>query len=218
MGTKYRNGKLMTYEENKKSQSENIEDFKQDRVNIPILQYFWNASPLSHNRKNSLHTFLRGIKVLGKLTDYELRLLSQFLHQREFESGEDIFHQGDRGFGFYFIYSGAIEIYLEKKISDGSKNEQHIVNLVPYQYFGELALLDEQDVRNASARAKQNSTLFALFRPDLEELIERYPVVAAKLLQSISLIITKRFIETANEVQILKDKIIRLESDESKKD
>lgn len=206
----------MTYEELKKNEAENVDNFKKDRVNIPILQYFWNASPLSHNRKNSLHNFLRNIKVLSKLSDYELRLLSQFLHQREFESGEDIFHQKDRGFGFYFIYSGAIEIYLEKKNQDGQKSEHHIVNLTPYQYFGELALLDEQDIRNASARAKQNSTLFALFRPDLEELIERYPVVAAKLLQSISLIITKRFIETANEVQILKDKINRLEKNASK--
>ena len=207
----------MTYEDMKKNESKDPASFKKDRVNIPILQYFWNASPLSHNRKNSLHNFLRNIKVLAKLSDYELRLLSQFLHQREFEAGENIFHQRDRGFGFYFIYSGAVEIFLEKKNNESLKSEHHIVNLTPYQYFGELALLDEQDVRNASARAKQNSTLFALFRPDLEELLERYPVVAAKLLQSISLIITKRFIETANQVQILKDKIERLEENDSKK-
>lgn len=208
----------MTYESSKVDQSSDTDEFKSDRINTPILQYFWNASPLSRNRKNSLHNFLRSIKVLDKLTDYELRLLSQFLHQREFEANEQIFHQGDRGFGFYFIYTGAIEIYLEKKSEAAEKKEHHIVNLLQGQYFGELALLDEQDVRNASARAKQNSTLFALFRPDLEELLERYPVVAAKLLQSISLIITKRFIGTANEVQILKDKIKRLEleKDESK--
>ena len=206
----------MTYESKKVEDSKNIEGFKSDRVNTPILQYFWNASPLSRNKKSSLHNFLRNIKVLSKLTDFELRLLSQYLHQREFEANEQVFHQGDRGFGFYFIYTGAIEIYLDKKSNENKKNEHHIVNLVQGQYFGELALLDEQDVRNASARAKQNSTLFALFRPDLEELLERYPVVAAKLLQSISLIITRRFIQTASEVQILKEKVKRLEKDESK--
>lgn len=204
----------MTYETEKVNESSSQDEFKKDQVSIPILHYFWNASPLSRNRKNSLHNFLRNIKVLAKLSDYELRLLSQFLHQREFEANEQVFHQGDRGFGFYFIYSGAIEIYLEKKSNTDEKKEHHIVNLIPQQYFGELALLDEQDVRNASARAKQNSTLFALFRPDLEELLERYPVVAAKLLQAISLIITKRFIQTANEVQILKDKVKRLEKNE----
>lgn len=204
----------MTYETEKVNESSSQDEFKKDQVSIPILHYFWNASPLSRNRKNSLHNFLRNIKVLAKLSDYELRLLSQFLHQREFEANEQVFHQGDRGFGFYFIYSGAIEIYLEKKSNTDEKKEHHIVNLIPQQYFGELALLDEQDVRNASARAKQNSTLFALFRPDLEELLERYPVVAAKLLQATSLIITKRFIQTANEVQILKDKVKRLEKNE----
>jgi len=208
----------MTYEESQKEQAKNSESFKEDRINTPIIQYFWNASPLARNRKNSLHSFLRNIKVLGKLSDFEIRLLSQFLHLREFDANEEVFHQGDRGFGFYFIYSGAIEIYLEKKSNTGEAYEDHIVNLLHHQYFGELALLDDNDVRNASARAKQNTTLLALFRPDLEELIEMHPVVAAKLLQAISLIITKRFIGTANEVQILKDKIKRLEENESKKE
>lgn len=206
----------MTYEEMSKEAAKNSENFKKDRISTPIIQYFWNASPLSRNRKNSLHGFLRNIKVLSKLTDFEIRLLSQFLHEREFDANEDIFHQGDRGFGFYFVYSGAIEIYLEEKTNSGEIIEDHIVNLLQHQYFGELALLDDNDVRNASARAKQQSTLLALFRPDLEELIERHPIVAAKLLQAISLIITKRFIGTANEVQILKEKIKRLEENESK--
>lgn len=208
----------MTYEKNKHENANNEQKFNSDRVNTPIIEYFWNASPLSRNRKNSLHNFLRNIKVLSKLSDYEIRLLSQFLHEREFESNEDIFSQGDRGFGFYIIYSGAVEIFLSKKRSSGEEYEEHIVNLIHHQYFGELALLDDGDIRNASARAKQSTTLLALFRPDLEELIERHPVVAAKLLQAISLIITKRLIGTASEVQILKDKIRRLEEDESKKE
>lgn len=208
----------MTYEKNMQENASNDQKFNSDRVNTPIIEYFWNASPLSRNRKNSLHNFLRNIKVLSKLSDYEIRLLSQFLHEREFEPNEDIFSQGDRGFGFYIIYSGAIEIFLSKKRSSGEEYEEHIVNLIHHQYFGELALLDDGDIRNASARSKQSTTLLALFRPDLEELIERHPVVAAKLLQAISLIITKRFIRTANEVQILKDKIRRLEEDENKKE
>jgi CRP-like cAMP-binding protein len=210
----------MTYEVNKSESSKNLEEFKSDRISTPIVQYFWNASPLSRNRKNSLHNFLRQIKVLEKFSDFEIRLLSQFLHQREFEMSEEIFHQGDRGFGFYFIYSGVVEIYLEKKKKTGEKEEDHIINLTSSQYFGELALLDDGDVRNASARAKQNTTLLALFRPDLEELLERHPVVAAKLLQAISLIITKRFIGTANQVQLLKDQVKRLEAllNESQKD
>jgi CRP/FNR family cyclic AMP-dependent transcriptional regulator len=207
----------MTYEKSKQEDSQELKKFKSDRVTTPIIEYFWNASPLSRNRKNSLHNFLRNIKVLSKLSDYEIRLLSQFLHEREFEQNEEVFSQGDRGFGFYIIYSGAIEIYLQKKRSSGEPYEEHIVNLIHHQYFGELALLDDNDVRNASARAKQSTTLLALFRPDLEELIERHPVVAAKLLQAISLIITKRFIGTANEVQILKDKIRRLEENEEQK-
>ena len=208
----------MTYEKNKHENANNEQKFNSDRVNTPIIEYFWNASPLSRNRKNSLHNFLRNIKVLSKLSDYEIRLLSQFLHEREFEPNEDIFSQGDRGFGFYIIYSGAVEIFLSKKRSSGEEYEEHIVNLIHHQYFGELALLDDGDIRNASARAKQSTTLLALFRPDLEELIERHPIVAAKLLQAISLIITKRLIGTASEVQILKDKIRRLEEDESKKE
>lgn len=203
----------MTYENKMSESSKNIDQFKSNRVNIPIIKYFWQASPLARNKKKSLHRFLRHIKVLSKLSDLELKLLSGFLHERQFEANEVIFNKGDRGFGFYFVFSGVIEIYLDKKDHEGSKSESHLVNLTQHQYFGELALLDEGDVRNASARSSQPSTLYALFRPDLEELIERHPVVAAKLLQSISLIITKRFIDMAQQVQVLKEKISRYEQE-----
>ena len=96
--------------EDEKKESLGKEDFNADRLKIPMLKYFWQASPLSHSKNNSIHKFLSEIKVLERFSDYELRLFSGFLHRRNFAAGERIFREGDSGFGFYIIFSGSVDI------------------------------------------------------------------------------------------------------------
>ena len=53
--------------------------------------------------------------------------------------------------------------------------------------------------------------MLAIYKPDLEEMIDRYPVVGAKFLQSISLIVAMRFNRVTNELKIVKEKMMDLE-------
>lgn len=197
--------------ENEMKKSSQSENFGDDRLNIPILKYFWQASPLAHSKSNSIHTFLREIRVLDSLTDYELRLFSTFLHRRTFVPDETIFREGDTGFGFYIIFSGVVDIFVRKQSKGSKENEKekyllNVATLSKHDYFGELSLLEPNSIRNATAVAKENVTLLALFKPDLDELIERYPVTGAKFMQSIAVILASRFQSVANELKALKEK------------
>jgi SulP family sulfate permease len=58
-------------------------------------------------------------------------------------------------------------------------------------FFGELALVDGGK-RNASAVAKTDAKLAVIFKPDLDNFIERHPKKGIKILQGITLIITTR--------------------------
>ncbi len=194
-----------------------------DKLGISIVKYFWLASPLSGTRKDNIPKFLRKIEVLRNFTDNELRILSHYIHERTFNDGESIFRQNDLGVGFYLIYSGHVDVVIEHDKSEGHskdvvENSRLVVSLERYDYFGELALLQKNSVRSATVIAKQNCTLLGLFQPDLEELQENYPVVATKLLQTVSLIIANRLYSITKEVRRLKYKLSLYEREDQGED
>lgn len=189
-------------------------NFRDDRLNIPTLKYFWQASPLATNKQKSIPKFLRMIRVFDNFSDYELKNFSDFLHQRTFEDEEVIIEEGDRGFGFYIIFSGNVEIFSKRsKVSENSHEtyQQFIAGLSRYEYFGELSLLENQNQRNATVLAKGSVVLLAIYKPDIEELIERYPIIGAKFLQGISLIVAQRFNNVTEELKNLKERVLELE-------
>lgn len=206
---------MKSHEENVKSEFENnAEEFKSERLNIPTLKYFWQASPLTSNKLNSIPKYLRSIKVFDNFSDYELKQFSHFLHERSFSSDEVIIEEGESGFGFYLIFNGNVEIFTKRsRLVDGATEvcQQLIARLTKHEYFGELALLEKQNKRNASAVSKGSSTLLSIYKPDIEELINRYPVIGAKFLQGISLIVAHRFNRVTDELRTLKEKVADLE-------
>lgn len=185
------------------------ENYESDRLQIPTLKYFWQASPLATNKAGSIPKFLRSIKVFEQFSDYELKIFSEFLHERVFAGEELIIREGESGYGFYIIFSGTVEIYAHSSLTE---QNQLLARLSKQDYFGELSLLEKRNKRNATAVSKGESHLIAIYKPDLEEMIERYPVVGAKFLQAISLIVATRFNSVADEIKTLKDMIAILEN------
>ena len=186
------------------------------KLDIPVLKYFWQSNPLFSANKNSIPRFLRRIKVLENFSDNELRILSKSMHLRQFTDGEKVFKQNDVGVGFYFIYTGRVDIIVEDEqlIHDEDKRSpklNHVVSLDKMDYFGELALLQVNSVRNASAIARESCQLLGIFKPDLEHLIDSSPTVATKLLQAVSIITANRLFSVTNEVRRLKYKVKQLE-------
>jgi CRP-like cAMP-binding protein len=192
-----------------------------DRLDISILKYLWQASLFNPSKKNNIPRFLRNLSVLNNFSDYELKVLSSYLHHRKFSDGEVIFNQGDVGVGFYFLYSGSADVVVENNQyvnftgQAEDLDQKIIVTLEQYEYFGELALLRDNSLRSASAKAKGACELLGIIKPDLEELIKDHPVVATKFLQSISVIIANRLYSITREVTRLKSKIVQLENNTS---
>lgn len=204
----------MTETEVEKLYSENESKFKEDRLTIRTLKYFWQNSPLSGKGEQNIPKFLRKIKVLEHFTDYELKIFSHFIHQRTYGNDETIFKEGETGFGFYMIVKGQVEIYtLRSRVVDemAESFQQFIIRLGSKEYFGELSLLENQNRRNASALSKGKTSLLVIYKPDIEEMIERYPLIGAKFLQSVSVIVAQRFERVTNEIKILKEKVRLLE-------
>ena len=59
-------------------------------------------------------------------------------------------------------------------------------------YFGELALLQENNIRSATLKANSKVSLLSFYQPDLEDLILAHPKVSARIIQALSLIVSNR--------------------------
>jgi len=186
-------------------------DMSSDRLDIPLLKYMWDASPLSFLNKETYHDFFKKISVLNSFSDNEVRLFTKFLHRREFMTNEVIFRQGDSGYGFYFIFSGAVNIYANYHSTDESQGD-FVIKLDRCQYFGEMGLLEEFNRRGATIVAAENTVLLGIFKPDLEQMLEMYPVIGAKFLRETALIMANRMGQLTREVVALKKKIKELEN------
>lgn len=194
-----------------------------EKFQISVLKYFWQASPLSSSKKDSIPKFLKQLKMLGDFSDNDLRTLSNFIHIRSFASDEIIFEQNETGFGFYIIFAGHVDI-LARKNTEQDESEAvaldeliHVASLERNDYFGELALLQEDSIRTATALAREHTVLLGMFKPDMDELLEYHPHVAAKLLKTISMILANRLSMVTSEIKSLKYKLSLTEKNGTEK-
>lgn len=180
------------------------------KIDFSMMKYLWMANPLSGARKDSIPKFLRNVELLKNFSDNELRILAKYLHNRKFAEGEVVFRAGEIGIGFYFIFSGTIE--LSHDDLDSEVNSEKFLVLEEFSYFGELALLQEGNQRTATALARNKCELVGIFKPDLDHLIVRHPVIAAKLIQSISIALADRLYFLTNEASKMYKRIKQLEA------
>lgn len=199
-----------SYEEEISEKVKNGEEIP-ERIRFSVLKYFWQVNPITGAKNKSIPRFLRSMRVLKNFSDYELKTLINYTHQRQFNAGEVIFNRGDIGIGFYLIFSGYVSVLSEQYDAeeDGEVDKQ-IALLEKGEYFGELSLLQDRNIRSATAIAKERTILLGLFKPDLEDLINTHPIVATKLLQSVSLIVSERLLLLTAELKRNKYKLDKL--------
>lgn len=188
----------MSYEERKKELGS---DDNSERLNINLLRYMWEASPLYF--KESYHTYFRNLSIFKSFSDNDIRIFTTYLHRREFEANELIFKYGDSGYGLYFIHSGSVSIQ--------EPNGDEIVNLGEKNFFGELALLEEGHRRPATAVASGSTVLLGVFKPDLDKMLERHPVLGAKFIHEAAMILASKVGYMTREIMTLRRKIELLE-------
>jgi len=94
-------------------------------------------------------TFLQGLAVLGVVLFAVAAIFAQrTMVLEEFEPGDVIFREGDRGHDVYVIKSGSVEVLRRRP--DGG--EEVVKRLAAGDHFGEMALIRKAP-RNATVRA-----------------------------------------------------------------
>jgi CRP/FNR family transcriptional regulator, cyclic AMP receptor protein len=126
--------------------------------------------------------FLSKVPLFHRLRDRQLQRLADRMVERKFAAGDTIVQQGQGGEGFFVIVSGKAEAIRER--ADG---EQAVVNTFgPKDYFGELALLDEEGIRTATIKTSQPTECLVLTRWDFLSVLKQDAEMAVEILQELA--------------------------------
>lgn len=169
--------------------------------NQVIHSSFWANLFKTPTEKVDLEKSLLAIPLFKTLRKKYLSLLLNIVHNRNYVSGEFIFYQGDPGIGLYIIREGEVQIQR----SEENGNTVLLSTFRKGDFFGELALVDGEK-RSASALAKTDVRLAVIFKPDLDEFIEKYPKTGIKMLQGIAHIIAVRLRHLNEDYFLLQNK------------
>ena len=144
------------------------------------------------NNSDPILKALEKVPIFENLSDKELKNIAQLTHEREYKSTEYVFKKHAPAEGMYVILEGNIEI-------KDPESEKIFAKLHSGDFFGELALLDEEP-RSASAICTVPSRLIGFFRTDLLTLINRYPELGNKILLNLSRVLGERLRETNKNI------------------
>jgi CRP-like cAMP-binding protein len=97
---------------------------------------------------------LEGVPLFSSLTKRQITSIAKTAVERNYKPGETIVKQGDKGIGFYLMLDGGADVL---------KTGQKVGALSKGQFFGEMALLEEQP-RTAEVRASSPCRCLVLNR------------------------------------------------------
>ncbi|MGE4130065.1 MAG: Crp/Fnr family transcriptional regulator [Bdellovibrionales bacterium] len=139
--------------------------------------------------------FLQTIPFFNDLAHWQLKSVSEIIFDRTYSANEMVFEEGQPGTALFLIVEGkvSIEVYREKFTAN-------LATLEKGSFLGEMALLDGAP-RSASARAIEPTKCLALFRNDLDRLINRDPATACQIYRALAQIVGDRLRSTNELVQ-----------------
>jgi len=140
--------------------------------------------------------FLKTVPFFDRLSNRQLKRVSDITFERIYEADELIFEEGQPVAALFLILDGKIAIEICRESST-----TRLAVLESGAFFGEMALLDDTP-RSANARALEPTQTLALYRNDLNDLAHRDAKTACQIFRSLAGTIGDRLRLTNELVQM----------------
>lgn len=124
--------------------------------------------------------YLKRVPFLGTLGEHELSKLAGSTREEVFMPGTPIVQIGEPGHCLYIVLDGVVQVLYPTHSGDFE-----LARLGPGEFFGEMALLNDQP-RSATVRAAEPVRALVLHKSDFREIIGQSPTLAIKLLEIMS--------------------------------
>lgn len=138
---------------------------------------------------NTFQTLLKNIPLFEDFDEEEIRSVAPLFSERKYKKGTILFFEGDTGNDMYIINSGFVKIY--------QLEEDKEITLALFRdgdFFGEMALIQKDLTRSATAETLEPTTAYAINRLDFQRFLLNSPKLCLHLLE-----FTAQRLRNANE-------------------
>lgn len=167
------------------------------RVRLPNLEPLGDATPYA----GQIHALIERSPLFENFNLAEIRLLAHFMQVYRCEAGMELVREGDAGDFMMLIIEGRIEVFKQ----DRWNAPRLIAVLDAGETVGEMSMIDGEP-RFASCSAGERCTVAVLARESLARIILEQPVLGAKILMELVLMLSKRLRNTSAKLVGLMDK------------
>lgn len=131
------------------------------------------------NDKEQIINFLKTTRLFRDLEREQLQAIASVVCLQQYDKGETLFWQGDRGTGFFLVRSGKVKVF---QLSGGGK-EQILGLFEAGEYFAEVPALDGGCFPASAATLEKTEVVF-FPREAFLQLLENQPAIAINLLSA----------------------------------
>jgi len=127
-----------------------------------------------------IYKVLKKAAIFSNLSGLELDAVLSYLEPRKMKKGDVVFKEGAIGEEMFVIVSGAIEAWVAQ--ADGT--QRWSFELKTGDFFGEMSII-ANETRSATIVTKEDTELLTLNGVDFYRIVFDYPMIGAKILNSI---------------------------------
>jgi sigma-B regulation protein RsbU (phosphoserine phosphatase) len=122
------------------------------------------------------------VPLFDEMPVSQLQELASQARAVELAPGALLFEEGDRGECFYIVHEGELEVFQMLE----AQEERILAVRRQGEWVGELALLNPDELRTASVRARSAAKLWEIRREQFDAVMQRLPQLAYKLIRGLS--------------------------------
>lgn len=124
---------------------------------------------------------LNRMHLFSELNPSDTDILTSHGTTRTYPANSILINEGDETDSLYVLLEGEVKVYA----SDENGKEVILNILGPGEYFGELALVDNEP-RSASVKTMQTTKVMVIAKHDFKKVLADYPDIAFNMIQSLA--------------------------------
>jgi len=152
------------------------------------LEYLGDATQFAAQ----MHRMIGYSPLFENFNMAEIRLLSHFMNVYRAGPGQEIIHEGEHGDFMLLIIEGSVEVFKQ----DRWNTPKLIASVDAGKTLGEMSMIDGEP-RFATCAAAEPCVVAVLSRENLARIILEQPVLGAKILMELVLMLSQRLRQTS---------------------
>src|SRR3954447_1993891 len=155
------------------------------------LEYLGDATKFAAQ----MQALIPKCNLLENFSLAEVRMLAQFMHIYHAEPGIEIINEGDGGDFMMMIVEGRVEV----RKRDRWNTPQRLATIEAGRTLGEMSMIDGQ-ARFATCVSVESALIAVLDRESLARIIVEQPLLGAKILMELVLMLSQRLRATSQRL------------------